>query len=127
MLHCHRHLQPFAYLVRAACGKDPGYHPRSLLEIASRHPYRQAEVDTLDFGEHHPDARALGQEWHHALREAAAVGRELPADKIGACVVTKDASLYRSNVESLVRDLREEALRFHEGSMGGSWPTVLSP
>ena len=126
VLHCHRHLQPFGYLIWAACGKDPGYNPRSLLEAAGRQRYSQAEIDTLDFEGEGPDARALGEQWHHALHGADMVSKKLPADKIGTCIVTRDASLYSGDAESLVRDMDEEGLRFHEGSIGGSWPKVLS-
>jgi hypothetical protein len=31
VLNCHQTLQPLGYLVWAACGKDPGYNPVSLL------------------------------------------------------------------------------------------------
>lgn len=125
VLQCHRHLQPFGYLVWAACGKDPGYNPRSLLETAGRQHYSQAEVDTLDFEGDCPDARVLGEEWHRALREAAEIGDKLPVEKFGMCVVTRDASLYRGDLASLTRDIGGEGLLFHAGSIGGSWPKVL--
>lgn len=31
VLHCDEKLQPFGFLVWSACGKDPGFNPRSLL------------------------------------------------------------------------------------------------
>lgn len=33
-MDCDERLQPFGFLVWAACGKDPGYTPRSLLAAA---------------------------------------------------------------------------------------------
>ncbi len=42
VLTCDEQLQPFGYLAYAACGKDPGYNPVSLLELAKRHPKRPA-------------------------------------------------------------------------------------
>ena len=46
VLTCDRDLQPLGYLVWAACGKDPGYNPQSLLAACKRQHYSQAEVDT---------------------------------------------------------------------------------
>ena len=51
VITCDQELQPFGYLVWAACGKDPGYNPQSLLAIARRQRYSHAEVATLDFAE----------------------------------------------------------------------------
>jgi len=59
-LRCDESLQPLGYLVWAACGKDPGYNPHSLLALARRLHYSQAEVDTLDYDGPTPDADELG-------------------------------------------------------------------
>ena len=58
-IHCDRGLQPLGYLVWAACGKDPGYNPQSLLSISRRLHYSQAEVATLDFENDLPNATIL--------------------------------------------------------------------
>ncbi len=39
VLNCDMKLQPLGYLVWAACGKDPGFNPRSLLAAAQRLRY----------------------------------------------------------------------------------------
>jgi hypothetical protein len=125
VLHCDRNLQPLGYLVWAACGKDPGYNPRSLLAAAGRQHYSQAEVDALDFEGGPPDAGTLGAQWHRALREAAGVIDTLPARHVGTCVAGGDGALYRGDVASLIRSIGQEELRFHAGSIGGSWPKVV--
>jgi hypothetical protein len=126
VLHCDRQLQPFGYLVWAACGKDPGYNPRSLLAIAGRLHYSQAEVDTLDFEGARPDAAALGRQWHSALATAADICGLLPAKQLGVCIVTKDLDLFRGDPAALGKALQEDAIAFHAGRIGGSWPRILS-
>ena len=46
VLSCDGELQPLGYLLWAACGKDPGYNPRSLLAAARRQHYSQAEINS---------------------------------------------------------------------------------
>lgn len=123
ILTCDRRLQPFGYLVWAACGKDPGYSPPSLLALAGRHHYSQAEVDALDFEGDAPSAAVLGRAWHAALESAVAVCDQLPAEAVGTCVVTADADLFRGSPVDLGQALKHGALRFHTGRIGGSWPT----
>jgi len=81
-LSCDESLQPLGYLLWAACGKDPGYNPRSLLAAARRLHYSQVEVDTLDFAAGRPDAARLGTRWHATLAEA---------ERIVACLPPKEA------------------------------------
>ena len=122
---CDAALQPLGYLLWAACGKDPGYNPRSLLAIAGRLHYSRAEVDTLDFavGER-PDAAALGARWHEALAEAGNIIASLPAPEAGTCVVARDGQLLRERATALPRLLQTDGIRFHQGRIGGAWPFV---
>ena len=47
-LACDREIQPLGYLAWAACGKDPGFSPLSILEHAARSVrYSQAELSAL--------------------------------------------------------------------------------
>ena len=124
VLHCDGQLQPFGYLVWAACGKDPGYNPKSLLAAAGRLHYSQAEVDTLDFEGERPNAAALGERWHEVLAAAAEICSRLPAKQLGSCVVTKDFDLFRGDTAALEEALQIEAVAFHEGRIGGSWPRI---
>lgn len=81
VLTCDDKMQPFGYLVWAACGKDPGYNPQSLLAIARRQRYSRAEVATLDFAERALDAARLGLRWHQILEEADQIVTTLPPDQ----------------------------------------------
>ena len=60
VLTCDQRIQPLGYLAWAACGKDPGYNPISLIAEISRAHYSQAELDMLDFAGPSPDAALLG-------------------------------------------------------------------
>lgn len=122
VIGCDRRIQPFGYLVWAACGKDPGYNPVSLLASARRLHYSRDEVNTLDFEGNPPDAAALGREWQTVLEEASAICRSLPAERLGTCVITKSGELFRGDRAELETALAGNTLAFHEGRIGGSWP-----
>ena len=126
VLNCDERLQPFGYLVWAACGKDPGYNPKSLLAAVSRAHYSQDELDALEFEGLRPDARDLGQHWHVMLRAARDVVDALPARQIGKCVACRNGELCRSPSDELVEALRKDSVCFHEGCIGGAWPRFTS-
>ncbi|MFA7159736.1 MAG: hypothetical protein WC299_10575 [Kiritimatiellia bacterium] len=126
VLRCDASLQPFGYLAWAACGKDPGYNPRSLMAAASRLHYSQAEVDTLDFHIEQPDAARLGAQWHAALSESDRIISILPPAAAGKCVVTRAGQLFRGSSVDLAAALKKDETRFHDGRIGGSWPRVFS-
>lgn len=117
-------VQPLAYLCWAACGKDPGFSPPSLLqEIRRGGRYSQAELDRLDLGGERLDGALLGRLWHEALSAAPAIFEALPADEVGTCVVEASGALFRGDQATLERALGQESLRFHHGTIGGAWPT----
>ena len=124
VINCDERLQPFGFLVWAACAKDPGFNPNSLLAVASRAHYSQAEINALDFDATLPDAVALGTRWHAILRMARQIGEHLPAEEAGKCVITTARELFRGGIEELDKALGDKAIVFHEGRIGGSWPTI---
>lgn len=116
-------LQPLGYLVWAACGKDPGFGPPSLLaELHRTGRYTQAELNELDFEGERPAAAALGQRWRRMLVEAEQVIEALPAEEVGKAVIHPDGELYRGDPATLSVALQAGDLRFHEGKIGGVWP-----
>lgn len=123
VLTCDQSIQPLGYLAWAACGKDPGYNPVSLLAEISRAHYSQAELDTLDFAGSRPDAVLLGGRWHKILRSAQAVCNRLPAEELGKCVITADYDLFRGSAAELEEVLANQQIAFHPGRIGGSWPS----
>ena len=125
-IQCNESLQPLGCLVWAACGKDPGYNPHSLLAAARRLHYSQNEVDTLDFENQCPDAAVLGGRWHQALADGAAIVEGLPPEHVGEAVITRDALLFRGNAVDLATAIGLGGISYHEGCIGGSWPRILT-
>lgn len=124
-VQCASAIQPFGYLLWAACGKDPGYNPRSLLSIVRRQHYSQSEVDTLDFGGARLDAAQLGVQWHDALSEADNIVSILPASESGKCVLSKDGQLFRGDSAEMADALKDNGVLFHKGCIGGSFPALI--
>ena len=117
-------VQPLGYLAWAACAKDPGFNPLSLLqEIRRGGRYSQTELDRLDLGGERLDAALLGRRWHGALESVPPICEALPAEEVGTCVVGPDGDLFGGDVTVLTEALGRGEIRFHRGTLGGAWPT----
>jgi hypothetical protein len=121
---CDERLQPLGALAWAACGKDEGYNPVSLLAELARTHYGQVELDALEFDGPRPDAAKLGRRWHAMLREARELCDALPSAEVGACVLDARLEPFRGDAERLGGELAAGRIRFHRGTIRGSWPTV---
>jgi hypothetical protein len=118
VITCHQRIQPLGYLAWAACGKDPGFSPQSILEQAGRSArYSTVEVSALSFDGPAPDAGALSRQWHAMLTQAWSIVDELPAAEVGKAVLDERGQLY----DGL---LKTSKLQFHEGRIRGAWPQV---
>ncbi len=125
LMTCVRMLQPLGYLAWAACGKDAGYSPAAILEQAARTArYVQPEVDSLAFAGQAPDLPALAHEWHGMLSAAKEVIARLPPSEIGKLVLSPDGGLYTGDAGELARALADGAIRYHEGRIRGTHPTL---
>jgi hypothetical protein len=126
VLECDARLQPLGYLAWAACGKDPGFNPASILEhAAATTRYSAVEVAELAFeGSMPPDAAALSRRWHEALSAARELVARLPADQIGRCVLTPSGVLCQAAPPDLPALLVAGDLRFHEGRIRGALPVL---
>lgn len=123
VIECDRRLQPLGYLAWAACGKDPGFSPGSILEHAARTGrYSQDEVTELSFEGTAPDAGELSRTWHAMLEEARAVVEALPAEEAGVCVLTREGKLHTGSAADLETAVRDGALSFHPGRIHGALP-----
>lgn len=126
VIHCDQRLQPLGYLAWAACGKDPGFSPRSILEEAARTArYSQPEIDGLAFDGAPPDLAQLSTTWHAMLAAARRIVDELPSADAGKCVLDDGGHLYAGAPESLGADLRGGRIRFHQGSLRGALPRIV--
>jgi hypothetical protein len=119
-------IQPLGYLAWAACGKDPGFSPASILAHAARTAhYSQAEIDALDFAAQPPDAAALARRWRVHLEAASQVVRALPAPEAGRLVLGGEGAVYRGSPEELQSALTERRIQFHAGTLRGAWPKIV--
>ncbi len=128
VLNCHDYIQPLGYLVWAACGKDPGFSPTSLIAAARRSSrYSQVELDELAFVESPPDAKTLGVKWHAILQEAVAICDLLPPAEVGTCVITTAGELYRGSADNLSTALENGHITFRKGTLRGVLPQIKGP
>jgi hypothetical protein len=126
-LTCDRAVQPLGYLAWAACGKDPGFSPASILEHAARSGrYSAVELAGLDFDAGPPDAGELSRAFKAALAAAREVVSLLPASEAGKAVLVKNGGLFREEIGALREALRDGRIAFHEGRIGGAFPRILA-
>ena len=125
LIACHERIQRLGYLVWGACGKDPGFSPKSILEHAHRSGhYSAAEVAELSYAGPPPDAGQLARTWHLMMAEAEEIVTLLPADEAGKAVIDRAGALFKGSVEEARGALRAAELRFHAGSIRGVVPTI---
>lgn len=125
VLDAHRLIQPLGLMTWAACGKDPGFSPRTILAQAARSArYTQCEIDTLDFRGPTPDAGELSRAWHSALDDARDWVDRLPAEHVGRAVLDHKGDPFTGGPRDLADAVAAGHVRFHEGRVGGALPVV---
>ena len=105
-------------VARAACGKDTGYTPPLLLDMANRHAcFRESDVKGESLARP-VDLRELKKQWLAALARAAGLFSRLPAEELGC--------LYLNAENKPVTPDPDHAdfpgLKRHWGSVRGAWP-----
>ena len=116
-MHQHRYVLCLGALCWAACGKDPGFTPLSLLELLRRRGrVRQEDLSRLLLAEP-VDLGSLKREWLDALDSVEPFVSSRPADEVGC--------LYYSASRAAFLDPRdaEDAVR-HFGRPGGVVPRL---
>jgi hypothetical protein len=104
----------------AACGKDPGYTPSLLLDMANRH-IRFQDGDLK--GEHlaRPlDLRELKRHWLQAREQAEALFLALPEDELGCLYL----GVGNEPVIPDPANISFSTLKRHRGCVGGAWPKI---
>jgi hypothetical protein len=93
-LHLHQHVLELGPLVWAAVGKDPGFSPRSLLELLRRRgKIRPEDLRRLDMAVE-LDVRQIKQEWLLALQEAEDfIGTRSP-DEVGCLYYSPESGAF---------------------------------
>jgi hypothetical protein len=117
VLHFHRHLLELGCLCWAACGKDPGFNPLSLLELLRRRGrVRPEDLARLDLVEP-VDLEILKAEWLAALDSVRPFVESRSAAEIGCLFYSADRKAFA--------DPREAADAVpHFGRPGGVLPRV---
>jgi len=124
-MECSRSIQRFGYLVWAACGKDPGVNPDMVLAEASRLHYSRIEIETIAFEKMPADLVTLSAEWKEMIVTGKEILQMLPEEHLGECVLNTRYLLYNSNPADLARDIGNNAVLFHRGTIGGAWPQIV--
>jgi hypothetical protein len=125
VIAAHEQIQEIGYLAWAACGKDPGFSPASILDQAGRTArYSNQEVDSLAFAGSRPSASELSQAWHAMLAQARELTAALPREQAGTCVLDHRGTLFRGGLAQLQAALGRGAIRFRAGSLRGVLPTI---
>jgi hypothetical protein len=116
-LHLHRRVLGLGALCWAACGKDPGFTPLSLLELLRRRgKVRSEDLARLDLAAP-VDLHALKQSWLEALDSVEPFVASRPAEEIGC--------LYHSASKRAFVDPREVTdAGPHFGRPGGVLPRI---
>jgi hypothetical protein len=116
-LHLHRHVLALGALCWAACGKDPGFTPLSLLELLRRRGrVRAEELARLELAE--PiDLHGMKRAWLEALDGVEPFVAARPAEEIGC--------LYHSASQRSFVDPRDATDAVpHFGRPGGVLPRI---
>jgi hypothetical protein len=122
MLYVHRTTLPLGALCWAAVGKDPGFSPRSLLELLRRRgQYRAEDFARLDLVEA-IDLAATKQAWRTALDAAEQFVMAQPPDPIGCLFWSVTAERF---VMPEPADATSANIVPHFGRPGGVLPAVV--
>jgi hypothetical protein len=120
-------IQPLGLLAWAACGKDPGFSPLSILNEAARSShYSAVELDRLDFAGNPPDLAALSVRWKEMLKSAHQMIELLPAEHAGQCLLEADRKLFSGDLSKLENLLNQGTKFWHRGTLGGVLPEIVS-
>ena len=125
VITCVKKLQPLTYLLSAACGKDPGFSPSSMLEYVARRHYNQVEIDSRITPAGTYDAAALCMFWHEEVNRAREHVISFPREKAGMCVLDRDGNPYKGDPSRLSAAIAAGEVVFHEGRICGAWPQIV--
>lgn len=118
VMHFHRNLLVLGCLCWAACGKDPGFNPLSLLELLQRRGrIRNEDLSRLDLSRP-VDLPALKTEWLAALDSVPEFVESRPPDEIG-CLY------YSASRQAFVDPRAVDDAVPHFGRPGGVLPSVV--
>jgi hypothetical protein len=122
MLFVHRRILPLAGLCWAAAGKDPGFTPRSLLELLKRRGrYRAEDFSRLRLAQPF-DLASAKETWLEALADAETFARERPPEESGCLYYSTTRRQFV--VPGGEMSLADQGVVPHFGAPGGVIPRV---
>jgi hypothetical protein len=107
-------------VVWAACGKDPGYTPPLLLDLANRHAsFRESDLKA-EMLARPVDLKELKVQWLGARARASSLVARLPEEELGCLYLGADNSPVTPDPEAA--DF--PGLKRHFGCVRGAWPRI---
>jgi len=125
VITCIRRIQPLVYLLSAACGKDPGFSPSSMLEYVARRHYNQVEIDEKIIPVGSYNAAELCRFWHEEIDRAREAVLAFPREKAGTCVLDMSGNPFKGKPGQLAAAMEAGEVVFHEGRICGAWPQIV--
>src|SRR5690606_36974500 len=117
VLHAHHNILELPGLIWAACGKDPGFSPNSLLELLQR----KGKYQPIDFKRLRLnveiDLQKLKQDWLAALEHTRNVIAYLPTSEVGCLYYDVGAKVF-----VVPSKKRSDQIVVHYASDGGILP-----
>lgn len=125
VLEAHKHQLSLGAQCWAACGKDPGFSPHSLLELLKRKgKYREEDFKRLHLAEHYViDLHKIKDNWLQALSEAEQFLNKAPQDQLGCLYYSNSQKKF---VTPLFEPSESGDIVPHYGSAGGVLPAVVN-
>ena len=71
------------------------------------------------------DIGDLSQKWHDMIWRARETVKLLPPSEVGKVVMTREGELFKGDDATLQNALADNAIVFHEGTIGGAWPVIV--
>ncbi|MBI2431309.1 MAG: nucleotidyl transferase AbiEii/AbiGii toxin family protein [Candidatus Hydrogenedentes bacterium] len=119
VLYAHEEILPLGALIWAACGKDPGFTPHSLLELLKRRgKYRPEDFSRLHLALP-VDIVTVKRQWREALEDAEDFVNSRPQDEIGCLYFAPDRGVFVAP-----RGGEKEKIMPHHGRPGGVLPRL---
>ncbi len=107
-------------IIWAACGKDEGFTPWTLLEMAKRHVRYRDEDLASEHLARPVSLQELKQQWLAATARAEELIAQLPAEEVGCLYLDGN----QKPVTPAPGDAQTAQLVRHFGSLRGAWPKV---
>jgi hypothetical protein len=123
VLQCHTQLLSLGAQCWAACGKDPGFSPNSLLEILKRKgKYREEDFKRLHLASHFKiNIQEIKQRWLSALAQAELFVSKAPQDQLGCLYYSKSQKIF---LEPKFEKSEAKIIVPHYGKPGGVLPSI---